>query len=61
MSVLSLWYLLVKSFTVVYWEITDETMALEIGQVIRQKGYAALTYTVCAEDSDAFFNIFSVY
>ena len=34
-------YLLVKSFTFVYWEITDETMALKIGLAIRQKGYTA--------------------
>jgi len=33
-------------------------MALEIGQAIRQKSYAALTYTLCAEDFAAFFYIF---
>ena len=48
MSVLSTWYLLVKSFTFVYWVITDETMALEMSQTIRQKGSATFTYTVCA-------------
>ena len=29
-------------------------MVLEIGQAIRQKGYAELPYTVCAEGFDVF-------